>query len=48
MVLAEKTREARSGATKEPTHWTVWARLRRISEYFRGPQMERKRLVPVS
>lgn len=40
-VEAKKTRVARRGATKEPTPWTAWARLRRISEYLGGPQMDR-------
>jgi hypothetical protein len=46
--LAKKTREARRGATKDPTAWTAWARLRRISEYLGGPQIERKGSVAVS
>lgn len=40
-VEAKKTRVARRGATKEPTPWTAWARLSRISEYLGGPQMDR-------
>ena len=48
LVFEKKTRDARRGATTEPTAWTDCESSRRNSESLGGPQVAMKGLADVS